>query len=180
MAVLVVSPLVCIAVICIPQAKAVQRGGPGQDYYWKYSNVDENLFKAAAYIYYSRNNELFGDQIDCLPQEVVMDYGTSVDDILAWAYPGGAFKDIYPEGSKKYCRISVNTRLKPEIRTNACLTFIHEYGHLLGKDHNGNIRSVMYDGYDKYKGLTRTRLFNRNIKLTLAKSVCNSMEIRGR
>lgn len=171
------------AVVVIPQAKAVQRGGPGNDWYWRYRNVDENLFKAAAYIYY--NNQGVLGRVDCMPKDVVIEYKTgNVDPYnnwLAWANLYGAYEGTYPEGSKKYCRVFWNTNYPPETRPNACVTFIHEYGHLLGREHNfDNTKSPMYQGFELYSGNKAVALWRRWHKNLLARTVCNAAEIRGR
>lgn len=158
------------------KAIARQNLPPGRDYYWQYSNRTESLFKAAAYVYY--NNQGVLGRVNCMPQDVVIDYGTINENWTAWAWPYGAYRDEYPDGSNKYCRVFWNTNYWPENRRAACVTFIHEYGHLLGRDHNNNIKSPMYDGYDKYAGDKREALYNRRNKNVLARSVCDALEIR--
>ncbi len=170
--------LLATAAIFIPQVNAVQRGAPGQDYYWKFYNRDENLFKAAAYIYYNKQGVL--GRVDCMPQDVVIDYGTTEKNWIAWAYIYGAYKDTFPEGSKKYCRVFWNTNYWAEPRANACVTFIHEYGHLLGREHNNNLQSPMFGRYDLYPDSKFQALQDRRNKNVIAKSVCNALEIRGR
>jgi hypothetical protein len=52
----------------------------------------------------------------------------------------GAYRnEVHPS---QYCEILIN-RAYPEDLRQGCVTFIHEYGHLLGKEHNSNIHSPM-------------------------------------
>lgn len=148
---------------------------------WKYSYRSEDFFRAAIYINWMNNDRLKG--VDCDPKDVKFiyyDFGDDDKNTLAEAGVWGAYKDfkgVYGDVSKKdydfnYCTIKVNTRNK-EIRKNACITMIHEYGHLLGYGHSKNPDSVMFSPYDGIPINKQIALQVRNQKYRLSKSICS-------
>lgn len=148
---------------------------------WKYSYRTESFFRAAIYVYWMNNGNL--KEADCQPNDVKFiyyDFGKDDSNTIAAAGLFGAYKDFkgkYGDVSKKdydlnYCTIQVNTRLRRESRKNACITMIHEYGHLLGRDHSRNPYSPMFTPYEGISVEKQIALQNRNIKHRLATSIC--------
>lgn len=169
--------VICTCVMLVGASLFLQHAHAREKNNWRYSRSRENIFKVAAYVYYNNRAELNQPGLTCKPQNVKIVYGEYGWGELAHAYWNAGYKDSY-DNDALYCTVFINTQTGKEIPANACLTFIHEYGHLIGKDHNSNIKSVMYDGYDKYSGVVRKRLFDRNNKLVLGRSLCNVDKIR--
>lgn len=148
---------------------------------WKYSYRTESFFRAAIYVYWMNNSNL--KEVDCQPNDVKFiyyDFGKDESRTIATAGLYGAYKDFkgkYDNVSKKdnefyYCTIQVNSHRHRESRKNACITMIHEYGHLLGRDHSKNPYSPMFASYEGISVNKQIALQNRNIKHRLAKSIC--------
>lgn len=173
----------------------------GQEYpetlRWKYTPRTEALFRDAAEKYYSSqlgigssNSVLNG--VPCQPKDVQISYGyygsAEIAHVISlylaygyeewygmqgmgydWSKYGGTL-GAFTRGN---CRVFFNT-LYRETRKNACVTFIHEYGHLLGRQHNYNINSPMYVGYAWLPDYRKAeKLFERNRKNIISRTVCD-------
>lgn len=149
----------------------------------KITRRELGFFKAATRIYF-QGGESF-KKADCQPEEVRVQYYAKKDAEYAEAYKGGAYKrlqiiaqpDWLKTPSKRYCKIYWNTTANVNRPLDSrCITFMHEYGHLLGRDHEEkDTTSVMFAGYandkispDKAMRLYETRRTNVNLK-----SICS-------
>lgn len=166
--------------------------------YSQYSNRSEELFKAAATDYYGSQNRQGSSEsvlsgVPCQPKDVKIKYIKSKESELAHvralflAYGGdrwySEWADQWPDWVKEkgvdffrdgYCTVYFNQSSHRETRANACITFIHEYGHLLGREHNDNINSPMYTHYAEVKDpLKGYNLFVRYRKHFLGKTICD-------
>ena len=163
---------------------------------WTYGSKSESHFKRSATNYYlnekkPNSTESVLSGVQCQPNNVEVNYGDygkdeyahvvlpylafsyiEVSSILVtkYALSPDLIKAAYDQG---YCRIFYNQEYR-ETRASACATFIHEYGHLLGKQHNNNISSPMYTGYTKYQGTKAQKLLDRNRKRIFGKSKCDN------
>ncbi len=155
---------------------------------WEYSYRSESFYRAAIYVFWQNDPNL--KDVDCNPAEVKFSYfdfqKEGEENALAAADLFGATKTkwlqvngpdipapkLFDEMRKRYCTIRINTRLNRESRTNACITMIHEYGHLLGYVHSRSPNSPMYASYEGLSKIKRADLETRNIKRRLAKSIC--------
>lgn len=144
---------------------------------WEYSNRTESFMKAAATSYYSGTGELYNNDVTCLPNQVRIEYVYEDNNWGAWApYDGGLSS---ARNNANYCSFKFNRKYRAPRRI-ACLNFIHEYGHLIGKRHNNNIQSPMYNGYASEKDPDKFwELYYRWRKNIMAKTVCDSSKIRG-
>jgi hypothetical protein len=162
------------------------------------ANRDLSYFRVAAEQYFE-SGDTYG-KAQCKPKDVRIKYyrgsqmlkGSLEADSLAYAYIGGAFKKIplatkdkhsrtiYDKTpSKYYCRIYWNIEKAFALTIDQqCHAFMHEYGHLLGRQHNDDITSVMYNGFfvDLLLGKSRSAkdspLFKDNVENVGAKSIC--------
>lgn len=173
------------------------QGGTGPSSNWTYGPASEAHFKKSTQKYYSKEKKDGGSQsvlfgVPCQPDELKVNYGDygkkEIAHVIAlymaydydnW-YSDYAYKYSWSQyggtasaHDKGYCRVFFN-RVYRETRANACVTFIHEYGHLLGREHNTNIDSPMYTGYAKKKinSKKRSELFERNRKKVIGRSNC--------
>ena len=144
---------------------------------WEYSKRTESFMKAAAYSYYSGKGELDNSNITCMPNEVRIEYVYYDENWGARApYDAGLAS---AKNQSYYCSFQINRKYKAT-RGIACLNFIHEYGHLIGKRHNDNIQSPMYNSYASEKDPDKFKeLYNRWRKIIMAKTVCDSAKIKG-
>lgn len=141
---------------------------------WTYSKRSESLFKAAAYVYYN-NQDVFNDKgITCMPQDVKIRYSDTHTGSYAHTFKWSAYKSRSDDAA--YCSMTFDARTS---RSLACVAFIHEYGHMIGRDHNKDIQSPMYDGYADYVGDKSTMLFNRWKMKILSRSVCPALRAKG-
>lgn len=142
-----------------------------------YSTRSERLFREAAKQYWQAHD--WDSSKYCSPYEVEIIYGTFAPGYYAKVAQVGDGNRAF-KGDPYYCKTWFNTRYK-ETRAGACLTFIHEFGHLMDRVHNDNLNSPMYVGYAE-PGTTPSRsklLFERNQKRILSRSLCNALDIRG-
>ena len=138
-----------------------------------YSTRSERLFREAAKQYWEAHD--WDSSKYCSPYEVEIIYGPFDPFYVARvAQIGDGDRDL--KGGPYYCKTWFNTTYK-ETRRNACVTFIHEFGHLMGREHNTNIYSPMYNGYAYYQGDKRTRLGQRWKKNAAGKTLCNAADI---
>lgn len=155
----------------------------------KIASKDLKIFKAATRQYF-KDGESF-KKAPCKPEKVKVVYyqgnklskndGNSRAYAYAWLF--GAYKkvpvnyvpDLHKNGADKYCKVYWNVDSAFTLTKNQqCMTFMHEYGHLLGRDHNNDITSVMYDGYarDGISPLQAQRKFSARADNVSAKSLC--------
>lgn len=143
--------------------------------YHEFSPKSEKLFKLASYYFYKARGEL--SEVPCQPQDVHIVYGDYGTEEYAHVKHIG---DAWPYDDNRnngYCNVYFNVRyIRP--RADNCVIFMHEYGHLLGKRHNDNIQSPMYNGY-VYENNWRYGdvLYNSNRRNIFSKSVCNAPKI---
>lgn len=125
------------------------------------------------------------ERVDCDPFDVKLVFYNDDDGALARAYLYSASKGrlMYYYGMKlkdvkrNHCRMFINTYSGNHklSRLEMCVIFIHEYGHMLGFDHNKNIKSVMYDGY-VYAGPNDSyRQYAAQHRNVLANSICSAV-----
>lgn len=141
--------------------------------------------KRLAYVYW-KTNSYSADRYrraDCKVTNVKLRYySDKKDGAYARAYLGAAYKNnpVYNEKTPKedYCIIHWNKRLSRELNMmDRCTTFVHEYGHLLGYDHNADPRNVMYSGYHN-KGQSyelSTELWFKNKDYVYKATGCNTL-----
>lgn len=124
----------------------------------------------------------------CQPRDVKYEYyNDPKEKAEAWAVYYSAIKQRVSKKSsqaeksdaryynkKVYCRIHFNDAFSADLARHpgyACAVFIHEYGHMLGRDHNTNPHSPMYNGYVKgYGGSPES--YDTNTLDTISKSLC--------
>ncbi len=141
---------------------------------WRFSERTESLFRAAAYVYYNKQGVFDDNGVTCKPQDVRIRYSDNHSGAWAHTMKWSAYESkIDPQF---YCLVTFDAR---NTRSNACVTFIHEYGHMIGRDHNKDIKSPMYDGYADYTGEKNRVLYNRRNMNVLSRSVCSALRIRG-
>ena len=144
-----------------------------------YSTRTERLFRESAKQYW--NDHDYDSSIYCSPYETEIIYdefeGSWIGYLGRVAHIGdgnGSFK-----GEPYYCKTWFNTSTK-QPRRQACVTFIHEFGHLMGRVHNTNMESPMYNGFDYYPpGNKRWNLYIRWRQNILGKSLCRAGDIHG-
>lgn len=135
--------------------------------YWSNPKRQEQAANAKAHIYDI-------DQVPCKPSMVrISYYNDPKDDAIAYVnssvIPGkgkvpaavrihtpanasSAVKAaIKQHNTSFYCKMHFNLAFQYQIMSPgyACVIFMHEYGHMLGREHNTNIFSPMYTGYVK-------------------------------
>lgn len=140
-----------------------------------------SIYKDAAVEYWGSRGKL--DGVPCQPKDVRVRHINFPENnkyfvamaLMEAAYPDGISGDvIIPKDM--YCTVSYNKKAREDSRS-ACITFIHEYGHLLGLDHvKNNPKNVMYDGFTYFEGEKSSRLFARHMKLVLADSQCGRIK----
>lgn len=155
-----------------------------------YSPVEKARFALAAADYWShpiavdspRNNKYAYDirEVSCKPGSVKIKYvNINRDNRIAFTSDYAALKlpasskNARQFNSKAYCKITFNLAHQNEIPTAGlgCMVFIHEYGHMLGHEHNANVESPMYNGYDVGKGGS-AESFRTNQLAVLQKTLC--------
>lgn len=151
--------------------------------YHKFTPKTEKLFKLAAYYFYQDRGQLVG--VPCKPQDVKIEYGNFGEREYAHAYLNDAFPDYYKqftgavrdEIKQGYCKVYFNTAyIRP--RSDNCVIFMHEYGHLVGHQHSSDINSPMYTGYVHQQYSTYAQiLYNHNRMNIFAKSICAQPDI---
>lgn len=164
----------------------------------RYTNKQKQQFASAAWKYWSdpervqqarnaKNSKIYdisSEQVKCKPSKVKIVYYSDLNDFaIARAGLHAAVKqkagingftksDAKSFNQQYYCKIYFNFAYQSQIAYPgyACTVFIHEYGHLLGREHNNNPNSPMYNGYAK--GRDGAETFDQAISHTLDKSLC--------
>lgn len=127
-------------------------------------------------------------EVSCKPGNVkIIYYKSSTDGRDAYTHIHGALRKYTKLNSSsavkaaaadfnntKYCRVWFNLA-SPNMAYGsfACVVFIHEYGHMLGRPHNSNIQSPMYNGYITGK-VGGPETFDVNKVITFKKSLCGA------
>lgn len=145
-----------------------------------FSERKKAIYKEATANYWEGRGDLTSS-VPCQPKDVRIDHfnftGDYVDAaayaMLFAAYPSGPNGDISISGND-YCKVNFNRRIKESSRS-ACITFMHEYGHLLGRNHTNTISDVMYSGYARYSGTRASQLYWRHMKILLSKTTCSRL-----
>lgn len=145
-------------------------GGEGD----MYSPAAEHLFKEAARQYWLKRD--WDSEIYCSPYETDIIYGFYDPEYIARVNEIGDGNRLY-RGESYYCKTWFNKSYK-ESRRNACVTFIHEFGHLMGREHNTNLNSPMYNGYAYYRGNYARKLFVRWHKNVVGRTLCNAADLK--
>lgn len=143
-----------------------------------YSTRSERLFRESAKQYWEAHD--WDSSVYCSPYETEIIYEPfdSGRSLIARVEEIGDGNRLF-KGSPYYCKTWFNTRTK-QTRRQACVTFVHEFGHLMGRVHNTNIESPMYNGYDYLPaGDRRWQLYVRWRKNILGNTLCRAGEIRG-
>ena len=150
---------------------------------WTYWSDPERL-RQARQAKYANIYDITSKQVKCKPSKVKIIYYTDLNDQgIAWAGLHGAVKQRAGQNGfthttatefnqKYYCKIKFNFAYQSQIEQPgyACAVFIHEYGHLLGREHNNDPQSPMYTGY--VQGKNGSESFDQSISHTLDKTVC--------
>jgi hypothetical protein len=153
---------------------------------WRYTKTQEHLWKVAAQDYWGkREGSLLHDAPSavqyCHPKDVEILYIKGDPIYVARVQEIGYADNIYVHKTG-FCRVYINTRYV-EGGVTACITFIHEYGHLIYRVHTTtDINSPMYIGFEEHRpgsAEAKHRRWVRNKKNLLAKSICNAMAIHG-
>lgn len=144
-----------------------------------------HIYRQAARQYWQQRVTI--PESTCPPEKVTI-WHTRYDTefVAARAYLGAAYPPLTPTPTGKYnyppsdsCTIRFNRNNLIDSR-QACIVFIHEYGHLLGYHHNNSdINDVMYQGYTEVRDEDEDeyiRLSNRWQANILAKSVCRRIK----
>ena len=149
---------------------------------WQHSNRTEDYFRQAMTSWHQNSDNY--QNADCKPSDVrfkYYDFGRGHENEIAsvdyiWAgYKENLWREVHFNPiafMNSYCKININTMINRETRPRACITMIHEYGHLIGYEHVRNWRSAMYSSWDGLTGQRRIDLESRNIKHRLARSIC--------
>lgn len=137
-------------------------------HYWGKPQREDQISNAKSFIY-----SIHEKDVTCKPKDVKVKYVNRPDDnSIAYVTNAGSgspaalrirtyktdsadFKRYARNYNKKhYCTMVFNLAYQHEIRDKgyACYIFIHEYGHMLGRNHNDNPSSPMYNGYVVGKG----------------------------
>lgn len=164
-----------IFIIGLLHGEAYARLPNGDSQKQMYSNRTERLFREAAKQYWEAHD--WNSTYYCSPYETEIIYGEFDPDYIARVVVIGAGNRLL-KGESYYCKTFFNTIYK-EPRRSACVTFIHEFGHLMERVHNWNNESPMYNHYAYYQGDKRSRLFTRWKKNAVGKTLCNAADIHG-
>lgn len=156
--------------------------------YWNNPQRIDQGRNAKAYIY-----DINSPEVTCKPGHVKLRYYNNPNDNTI-AYVGG-WSNYYPAAvkikapkdwsradkkalrdyqKKYYCKMYFNLALKYQITSPgyACVVFIHEYGHMLGREHNHVVDSPMYNGYVQGKGGS-PETFDINKLQVMKRSLCD-------
>lgn len=173
----------CVGKVCKYTAKQKRQFASAA---WKYWSDPERV-KQGREARSSNIDDITSNGVTCKPSKVKIIYYSDLNDpAIARAAYHGAVKQSsgvngYTKTSAKafnkddYCKIYFNFAYQSQITYPgyACAVFIHEYGHLLGRPHNNNPESPMYNGYAQ--GRDGSESFDQSISHTLDKSLCKEV-----
>lgn len=142
-----------------------------------------HIYRQAARQYWQKRVTI--PESTCPPERVTIWHTRYEPAIVgATAYVGAAWPALTPTPmgvfnypSSDFCTTRVN-RNNLEDSRSACITFIHEYGHILGFQHNNfDINDVMYQGYTEIDDENEyINVANRWQAIVLSRSICRRIK----
>jgi hypothetical protein len=149
---------------------------------FRYTKRQENLFREAALRFWiSRSGNPLHDSPEyvqfCHPKDVKIIYIKDDPAVLARVKEIDYADNMYLHNTG-FCTIYINGRFSMDGRA-ACVMFIHEYGHLLGREHTNDVGSPMFTQFESQNinDTQKHKRWARNQLNRIKKSICSAFEL---